>query len=72
MQQFCRNLNLLCQVGSDKLERGHLTSLSDANNVAVLQTNWNSLPLNGRWVFVSNLIDYSEDLRRDRRLVPGP
>jgi len=62
----------LCQVEQQQLTRGYLTSLSDANNIAVLQTNWNSLPLNGRWFLVADLIDDSEDLWRDRGLVPGP
>jgi len=70
MRQFCRNLNRFVRAGGDKLTRSYLTSLSDTNNVAVLQTNWNSLPLNGRWFLVTNLIDDSEDLGRDRRLVP--
>jgi hypothetical protein len=51
--------------------RRHLTSLSNANDIAILHTNRNSLSLDRRWFLVAHLIDDFEDLRRYRRLLPG-
>jgi len=40
--------------GAKRLNR---TSLSDSDDVSVLKTNWNCLPLDRRRVFVSDLIN---------------
>lgn len=70
MRPFYPNLDHSFRVGNDELARGYLTGLSDANNIAVLQTNWYGLSLNGRWFLVTDLINDPEDLWRNRRLVP--
>jgi len=72
MQPFYQNLNHLVRVDSKKLTARYPTGLRDTNDIAILHTDWNGLPLNGRWFLVTDLIDDFEDLWRDRRLVPGP
>lgn len=48
------------------------TCLSYTNNIAILETDWNGLSLNGRWFFVTDTIDALKDSFRDLRLLPGP
>jgi hypothetical protein len=61
-----------CQGGQQKLTARYPTSLCDADNIAILQTDWYGLSLNRRWFLVADLIDNFEELWRDRRLAPGP
>jgi len=70
MRPFYPNLDHFVMARNKKSTR-YLTSLSDTNNITVLQTNWYGLSLNGRRFLVANLIDDPENLWRDRRLVPG-
>lgn len=72
MRPFYPNLNYRIRVGDRSMATRHLTSFCDADNIAILQTDWYGLPLNRRWFFVAHLIDDFEELRRDRRLAPGP
>jgi len=72
MRPFYPNLNYFIRVGDRRMATRHLTSLCDADNIAILQTDWYGLPLNRRWFFVAHLIDNFEKLWRDRRLAPGP
>lgn len=46
------------------------TRLSDTNNVSVLQTYWNSLPLNRRRFLVTNLFNDIEYRLWDCRFCP--
>ena len=50
----------------------YLTSLSNANDITILQTNGNGLPLNGGRFFVANLIDNFKDLGWNGGFLPGP
>jgi hypothetical protein len=56
---------------SIKWRTRHLTSLSNSNNIAILQTNRDSLSLDGGWFFVTNLIDDFKNLGWDGRFLPG-
>lgn len=46
------------------------TSFSNANDVAILQTDGDRLPLNRRRLFVADLIYNLENLSRNGRLLP--
>ena len=70
MRPFYPNLNHFVRVRDSKSTARYITSLCDADNIAILQTDWYGLSLDGRWLFVADLIDDFEDLWRDRRLVP--
>ena len=72
MRLFYPNLNYFIRVGNRRLTKRPLTGLCDADNIAILQTDWYGLPLNRRRFFVAHLIDNFEKLWRDRGLAPGP
>ena len=59
MQPFYRNLNRFVRMDNNELTGRYLTSLCDANNIAILHTDWNGLSLNGRRFLVADLIDDS-------------
>ena len=69
MQPFFPNLNHFFRARSVK-PRKNLTCLSNANDIAILHTDRDSLPLNRGWFFIANLVDDFEDLGWDGRFLP--